>query len=170
MFNGLKLKKGLLTVIIATTAIVGGATTAFAGITTPSSILNAELKTANNYAWLADADPSYNCLAYALGNTSSWIWPWGSSNPTSSQVDTYLSGKGYSISRAFSSTTKGDYEIVSYGTSSNITHFSKVGAARVGSTEYSNAKWGQAERLQHLGWDPYTVNGTYGAAVRKYAP
>lgn len=168
IFKSIKVKKGLISVIIATTAIVGGATTAFAGITTSASILNAELKTAGNYAWLANATPNYNCLAYALGNHSSWVWPW-SGNPTSSQVDTYLSGQGYTISSAYGSSTPGDYAIVSYGTSSSINHFSKVGTDRVGSSNYSNAKWGSAERLQSLGWDPYTVDGTYGAAYRQYA-
>lgn len=32
----------------------------------------------------------YNCLSYALGITTSWTWPWGGSNPTPSQVNSYL--------------------------------------------------------------------------------
>ncbi|WP_446686407.1 hypothetical protein [Paenibacillus eucommiae] len=29
-------------------------------------------------------------MAYALQDYSGWIWPWGMSNPTSSQMDTYF--------------------------------------------------------------------------------
>lgn len=160
-----KLKKGIVLSIVAATAIVGGASSAFAGITTPASVLNSMLKTSGNYAWLGDATPNYNCLAYAIGNYSSWVWPWAPDNPSNSQVDTYLSSKGFKKSADINSTDVAAYEIISYGTSSsNITHFSRVAAGG-----YSNAKWGQRELLQSYGWDPYKSTSEYGDARRKYA-
>lgn len=80
----------------------------------------------------------------------------GYSNPSSSQVDTYLSGKGYSKSGNWA-------QIVSYGWSSNITHFSKVTG-----TEWSRAKWGSLERFNHNSWDPYYHNSVYGPQVQIY--
>ncbi|MEC0208684.1 hypothetical protein P4H70_06950, partial [Paenibacillus ehimensis] len=159
-----KFKKNLVLSVVAATAIVGGASSALAGITTPAYVFNDNLKQSGNYAWLGDATPQYNCLAYALGNYSNWVWPWGSNNPSNSQVDTYLSNQGYKKSAAMNSTDVAAYEIISYGTSdSSITHF-----ARVAAYGYSNAKWGQLELLQHDGWDPYKSNGSYGDARRKY--
>ncbi|MFC4770326.1 DUF7689 domain-containing protein [Effusibacillus consociatus] len=163
----LKSRKALIATTIAA-AIVAGSSTALAGITTPASTLNSNLKVAYNYAWLGDATSQYNCLAYALGNYSSWVWPWGSSNPTSSQVDTYLYNKGYKYGQGMDSQNVAFYEIISYGTSSSIGHFGRF-ADTVNGTTYSNAKWGQLELLQHQGWSPYTSNGVYGDAYRKYA-
>ncbi|WP_205516635.1 hypothetical protein [Paenibacillus sp. SYP-B3998] len=168
----MKTKRKLITSVIAITAVVAGSSAALAGITTNGAFLSSRLQTGGNYAWLADASTTYNCLAYAKGDTSLWDWPWGSANPNSTQVDTYLGYSGFT-SVAFSSNQTGT-KIISYGlTSSSIGHFAKVADAN-----YVNAKWGTLELLQHLGWNPYSSsssNGTYltgtfyGEAQRKYA-
>lgn len=158
------MKKKVLPAVVALTAIIAGSSSALADydsskFSQPKSTYDAVVKTANNYYYLAAATPSYNCLAYALDDYSNWIWPWGSSNPTSSQVDTYLSGKGYTTTNTGSSS---DTKIISYGTSSSIAHFGKPS-----DNNFVNSKWGQLERLQSLNWDPYSST-YYGARVKDY--
>ena len=103
----------------------------------------------------AAATSSYNCLGYATGSMT-WEWPWGSTNPTYSQVDSYLSSLGYSTSGSWES-------IIAYGSLSGITHFSKVTG-----TSWCRAKWGSLERFNHNSWDPYYANSVYGPQVRIY--
>ncbi|EFM09647.1 conserved hypothetical protein [Paenibacillus curdlanolyticus YK9] len=155
-------RKRILPTAVAITAVVAGSATAYAGydaglFSQPQSTYEAAVKTSGNYYYLAAASSSYNSLAYALGDTSNWVWPWGSSNPTSAQVDTYLSGRGYTTT-----TTASEVKIISYGTSSSIGHFGKPS-----DVNYVNAKWGQLERLQSLNWDPYNTS-SYGAKVKTY--
>lgn len=162
MINKKLKSKRIVTVALAVTTFAAGSTTALAGITTSKATLDAIVTTPGNYAWLGDATTQYNCLAYALLNYGSWVWPW-SGNPTSSQVDTYLNGQGFPVARAMDSYDVAAYDIISYGSSSSITHFS-----RIADINYSNAKWGSLERLQSLGWSPYKST-PYGPAVKKYA-
>ncbi|MCP4215647.1 MAG: hypothetical protein GY765_13415, partial [bacterium] len=105
--NGAKrLRKGLLAGIFVLLLIVG------------VSGLQAQLCMStsfyNNLSWTwsyaGPCSSTYNCLSYSLGITSSWTWPWGYSNPTDSQVTSYLSGRGYY-------TTGDSAKIISYGTS-----------------------------------------------------
>ncbi|MBP2002249.1 hypothetical protein J2Z69_003321 [Paenibacillus shirakamiensis] len=157
----IKAKKWIITTTLSISAIVGGAASAEA-LSQATSVYDSIVITPGNYAYLADATSSYNCLAYALGNTSVWEWPWGASNPNVTQVSNYMTTKGKSTYSLSEPATTG--MIISYGTSeSNITHFSKVADAN-----YSNAKWGQLERLQSLGHNPYKGAGPYGYAIRKY--
>lgn len=103
---------------------------------------------------------TYNCLAYALGYTDRWIWPWGSSNPTESEVDDYMGFRGYSNAPwgTFYSP-----EIVSYGTSAEIVHFSKA------FNYYSIAKWGSLELMRSESWNPYNPQPEgYGFPVKLY--
>ncbi|MFZ5354509.1 MAG: DUF7689 domain-containing protein [Bacillota bacterium] len=44
----------------------------------------------------APFDLSYNCLAYALGVTNMWIWPFDA-YPTSSEVTLYMNRRGYTV-------------------------------------------------------------------------
>ena len=103
---------------------------------------------------------TYNCLAYALGHTDRWIWPWGSSNPTDSEVDNYMAYLGYSNASWGTPYTP---EIVSYGTSSEVVHFSKA------FTVYSIAKWGSLELMKSYSWNPYNPQPDgYGFPVKLY--
>jgi hypothetical protein len=38
----------------------------------------------------------YNCLAWTLGITTSWVWPWGSRIPTKLEFDDFYRSQGYS--------------------------------------------------------------------------
>lgn len=156
-----KTKKWLITMSISVVAIIGGATSAQALIA-PNSFYDSIVITPGNYQELGPATNNYNCLAYALGNTSRWEWPWGSQNPTASQVNSYMKTKGKNTYSLSEPATVG--MIISYGTSSSsITHFSKVMGPN-----YSNAKWGKYELLQSLGHNPYKPVGPYGYAISKY--
>src|SRR5262249_8898107 len=41
------------------------------------------------------ATTRYNCLAWALGITTSWIWPWTTATVTKTQFDAFYLGEGY---------------------------------------------------------------------------
>jgi hypothetical protein len=107
------------------------------------------------WTYNASATTSYNCLGYATGSMT-WEWAWGSSNPTVSQVNTYLAGKGYSTSGSSA-------YILAYGPSTNVTHFSKVTASST-----CRAKWGSLERFDHGSWSPYYSSSVYGSLKQKY--
>lgn len=122
----------------------------------------------NSISWTweynAPATDSYNCLGYATGSMD-YEWPWGASNPTSAQVDSYFNdGIWYNYtSHPYGSPYQP--KIISYGSSSSIKHFSKV---PVGASGYCIAKWGPAERFKHYSWSPYYSSSVYGSAVRIY--
>ena len=42
-----------------------------------------------------EATRRYNCLAWTLGITSSWVWPWGSRNTTKTEFDAFYRGYGF---------------------------------------------------------------------------
>jgi hypothetical protein len=101
---------------------------------------------------------TYNCLAYALGITYSWVWPWGEDCPTLSQLNTYMESQGYVSVEQYQSNC-----IVAYGFSrSEITHFSKVVAGTV------TAKCGAWELMEHNEYDAYFANGGYGSPQAFY--
>ncbi|MGE5342627.1 MAG: hypothetical protein ACM3SY_14225 [Candidatus Omnitrophota bacterium] len=108
------------------------------------------------WSYAGPCSSQYNCLSYALGITSSWIWPWGGC-PTSSQVDTYLATQGYY--------TTGDFpKIISYGSSSScIVHFGKVTSSTT-----ITAKWGSLNLLNHGSWNPYYSGSCYGSMQSVY--
>jgi hypothetical protein len=136
----------------------------FAGSVSAAAITQAQTSyddVAYNYTVIGPATRTYNCLAYALGITSYWVWPWNSETATQSQVDTYLSQMGYSGSPfGYVYSIPG---IISYGPGPNsINHFARATAAYV-----AKAKWGEAELMQ-TSWDPYKPTGPYGPAQRYY--
>lgn len=131
------------------------------GSSTSSYIYVSELDSAGNNSiassWTIKntSNVNYNCLAFALGNTSTWEWQWGASNPTVSQVNTFMTGKGYVTA------TSSDAKIIAYGSTSNVTHFSKkTGASTI------DAKWGQLEVMTSTSLSPYT--SVYGPAIAYY--
>jgi hypothetical protein len=44
---------------------------------------------------LGEQTRTYNCLAWALGITNAWVWPWGGRLATPAEMTTYLRGRGY---------------------------------------------------------------------------
>lgn len=47
-----------------------------------------------------EATPRYNCLAWTLGISTSWIWPWAQRNPTKAEFDTLYQGCGFASSNS----------------------------------------------------------------------
>lgn len=43
-----------------------------------------------------DATPRYNCLAWTLGFTNRWIWPWATAHPTKVEFDAFYHSQGFS--------------------------------------------------------------------------
>ncbi|KTD85786.1 DUF7689 domain-containing protein [Paenibacillus etheri] len=136
----MKFKKHIATGLVAVAVFCAGGMTAFAGYQSnfyaPQSSYDAMVKTPGNYNYLAAATNNYNCLAYALGDTSQWVWPWGGSNPTLQQANSYMTSQMYNPYPYSSGAS--NVKIIAYGTSTNsVTHFAKAEG-----TNYSNAKWG----------------------------
>ena len=112
---------------------------------------------ANNWTKYSDYTSTYNCLAYAILDPDHWEWPWGASNPTYSQVTTYMTNKGYS-------TIYGPPwlpDIIAYGSTSNVTHFS---IGNISTSHPSRAKWGSLEVMTSNSMDPY-YSSSYGPVV-----
>ena len=111
-----------------------------------------------NFKKIGNHTDSYNCLAYALGNTSSWIWPWGEDCPDVPHLTSYMGRLGYVPVTTYQSDC-----VVAYGpSSSTITHFSKSVSGTV------TAKCGQLELMQHSGYNAYFANGGYGTPQAYY--
>lgn len=110
---------------------------------------------ANNWTYYKRGYADYNCLAYALGDTSRWIWPWGSSNPSTDTVKTYLKNLDYTVTST-SGSSKKKLRMVVYSLNGGVTHFS-----RTTSNTTCRAKWGACELFSHSNLDPYT-NNVYG--------
>jgi hypothetical protein len=103
---------------------------------------------------LGEATPRYNCLAWALGITSSWVWPWGGRNATDSEMTSFLRRYGLVPSSSGSRLT--------YGMSwSSIGHICR----------YSGSTWGWTSKVGRYllithGRD--ALVGAYGTRRRFY--
>lgn len=157
LLSKMKLKRKLATLILTLAAI--------ATIASPASALVYPTSYYDNIAWTweynAPNTTTYNCLAYALGYTDRWVWAWGANNPTSSEVDSYMS-YWYGYQNAWWGTPYMP-QIISYGSSSAVVHFSKAFSGN-----YSIAKWGSLERMKSYSWNPYNAGGGYGPPVKIY--
>jgi hypothetical protein len=125
---------------------------------------------AYDWTFYSTGNVEYNCLSYALGNTKTWTWPWGTNNPKLSDVKTYLSSQGYSVcyERDFIGPLQ-PQKITCYGTTTNITHFAKfVNTNNSGWTGTIRAKWGHAEIFTHSNPNPYKP-AVYGSLVALFS-
>ena len=160
-------KKILISLCLALIAVTVLSSVAYA--LTPSQTTTTAQRNwiAKNWTYYARGYYENNCLAYALGNTTSWIWPWGSSNPTLAQAESYMRGLGYSCYERW---VYGPYEpcqVACYGWTSNITHFSKItsgGYCWQDGCGTCRAKWGHCEIFNHSNIDCYT-NNVYGPEI-----
>lgn len=111
----------------------------------------------SSWSYAGPCDDNYNCLAFAIGITDHWVWPWGGANPFEYQVTDYLATKGYY-------TTGTNPKVISYSPNGiYIVHFSHV------TTIYScKAKCGKAQLLDHYSWAPYYPNSVYGSQHTVY--
>lgn len=122
---------------------------------------------AKNWNYLERGYKEYNCLAWSLGITDDWVWPWGSENPSVSKVITYMIGKGYVAVDSNISCS-----IYAYGTSNAVTHFAR-GRGDGPLAVPIDAKWGACELFSHTTTDPYYTiaeGGSYGKLVKGFRP
>ncbi len=106
-----------------------------------------------------NATPRYNCLAWTLGITTSWIWPWGSANPTKSEFDDFYQTQGF-IPSAFG-------PIAVFGISLlEMTHGAVSGPKHGARWESKCGTW---LRIQH-GLAEMEGGRTYGNVLGFYSP
>ncbi|TGE35016.1 hypothetical protein E4K67_27570 [Desulfosporosinus fructosivorans] len=154
----MNVKKNLAIVILSLMTVATVATPASA-LVKPNSFYDAVAWT---WEYNAPATSTYNCLAYALGYTDRWMWAWGASNPTSSQVNYYMDLVGGYRNVGYGTPINNPL-IISYGSSSAVVHFSKVTGSGI-----TTAKWGELERMKSYSLNPYNPGGGYGPAVTTY--
>lgn len=161
-------KKSIISIIVSLVIALSSVIVVCAtpSLTTSTSERNS---IANNWTYYSQGIFENNCLAYSMGNTTQWIWPWGEVNPTLSQARSYMSTLGYSSYDKNHIGPTLTCQIMAYGWDSSITHFSRITSDTSGS--FSNgqciAKWGHAEIFSHSTLDPYT-NVLYGPSICKF--
>lgn len=123
---------------------------------TPSQISSNALRNQIAWQWSYYTRGYYenNCLAYALGSNTQWIWPWGS-RANLNDATRYLTSVGYNCSYIPGATPR----ITIYAKNGEVQHF-----ARVIGPSSTRAKWGHYEVFSHNTYDPYT-NVLYGSWV-----
>ncbi len=108
---------------------------------------------------IVSAEPTreYNCLAWTVGITTSWLWPWGSRNATKAEFDAFYRSYGFS--------PNADGTISAFGTSlTEMTHGAVSGPGHGARWESKAGEW---LRIQHglsemEGGTPYgDVRGFY---------
>jgi hypothetical protein len=104
---------------------------------------------------LGNATPVYNCLAWALGRTDRWIWPWGGSLPSLATFTSYLRQFGYATGTPAAAAVYGNAAWGSYA----IAH---IGRHWVGAP---SSKLGRYLLIHHT-WAGLNY-GAYGA-LRQY--
>ena len=118
---------------------------------------------AKNWKYYQRGYQDYNCLAYALGNTRSWVWPWGSS-PSVQTVKNWLSKIGYANAGANTQGPFYKFTIYVYEKNGVVTHFArttKINGSSLGGNNRCAAKWGSCELFTHTNSNPYVKNGPY---------
>lgn len=122
---------------------------------------------AKNWTFIDQGYYECNCLAWAVGITTAWLWPWGEDNPTLAEVDTYLTAHGYTAADY-----PEGYNIYAYGTANSICHFGK-GRGYGPLAIAMESKWGHCELFGHPDCNPfYTIaeGGLYGKLQAYYCP
>ncbi|MHB8761182.1 MAG: DUF7689 domain-containing protein [Coriobacteriia bacterium] len=133
----------------------------------PSTVTSTAQRNHVAYSWSYHTRGYYenNCLAFALGNTTAWIWPWGAANPTVSQVSSYLSRYLFSYVGPNAAGPLKTRRIYCYGSTSRVTHFARNTTATSSiRTDAIRAKWGGCEVFNHRHANPYTPT-IYGPLV-----
>lgn len=154
------IKKGLKIVIpffLSIVLILGSFVTGQKGLAATSTKAQRNY-IANNWILWGQGDDRYNCLAYALGITDRWVWPW-LNNPSKKTVKKYLENKGYVVSTSaslLSNISDNRRKIVAYSNGDGITHFARAYTAKT-----IVAKWGSLEVFYGNKYASYT-NNVYG--------
>jgi len=105
-----------------------------------------------------EATNRYNCLAWTLGITTSWVWPWGSRNATKSEFD--------ALYRSYGFNPAGSGSIAGFGLNLNsMTHGSITGPGHGPRWESKCGAW---LRIQH-GLGELEGGSQYGNVLGFYA-
>ncbi|HEX3043868.1 MAG TPA: LamG-like jellyroll fold domain-containing protein [Bacillota bacterium] len=99
----------------------------------------------------------YNCLAYAVGNTKNWEWPWGAGTPNYTQLSTYMKDHGYPTA----STSVMPFTRVIYYSGNHFTRVLTWDAN--GNPLKVISKWGGLEVIESGNYDPF--KSVYGKAT-----
>ena len=92
---------------------------------------------------LADANPTYNCLAWALGITDRWVWPWGTRQPLVAEFSQWLALHGYVVGTPAAAIAYGPlFEVGHIGRYYDIYPTSKLGAGLLISHTWGGLEWG----------------------------
>jgi len=103
-----------------------------------------------------EAKTVYNCLAWTLGITNAWVWPWGSREATKDELDEFYAQHGFNPS------TSGEIA----GLGPNPDKYGHVSISGDGHGPRWESKAGSWLRIQHgLG---EMEGGTYGDVHRFY--
>jgi hypothetical protein len=104
-----------------------------------------------------EATNRYNCLAWTLGITMNWVWPWGSRMPTKPEFDDFYRSHGSNPASAGT--------IAAYGLDPNLmTHASITGPGHGPRWESKAGAW---LRIQH-GLDEMEGGSLYGDVLGFY--
>ena len=104
-----------------------------------------------------EATPRYNCLAWTLGITSHWVWPWGGREPTKVEFDKFYRKHGFYPSSGGT--------VSAFGASANVMKHGSISGEGHGSRWES--KCGSWLRIQHgLG---EMEGGGYGKVIGFYS-
>ena len=99
-----------------------------------------------------NATPTYNCLAWVLGITNSWVWPWGNRNASKREMDAFMRVRGYAPSPAG--------QIAAYGPYGAVGHVARVSGGAF------QSKLGSYLRITHGLWG--LTGGVYGGYAGSY--
>lgn len=164
--NKMKNKKKISLVLCIIMALtIAFPTSAFA--LSPSEVSSNQIRNIISNSWTYKQRGYYenNCLAWALGSSTGFVWPWGEKYPTLSQVNTFLSSQGYKNTGNQNMSQK----IYAFGTTSKVTHFSKgLGLGPLATP--MDAKWGHYEVFSHQSSNPYNsiASGSYGSRIASF--
>jgi hypothetical protein len=121
------------------------------------------------FKYLSSWSANYNCLAYALGITNQYIWPWETETPLASEVSTFFTynanydDRGIKTAKYYTGHTYTQYastangRIAFYTTNGRANHFSVIDGIGC------KAKMGQLERVSHDMLDAYYSYSSYGS-------
>jgi len=124
-----------------------------------------EIFGSNFHKVIGPATDEYNCLAYSLGVTDEWIWPWGTLDAGLADVDNYLGNYMYERTYTHSDANK----IVAYynPNSSLVGHFGKIITnGRTWDWGITRAKLGENELVETSKHECYVT--MYGNIAAKY--
>ncbi len=111
----------------------------------------------NNAVVTGEETRQYNCLAWTLGITNAWVWPWGGRNATKAEFNTLYRNYG------FSPASSG--EVAAFGLSLNsMTHGSISGTGHGPRWESKCGAW---LRIQH-GLGELEGGSVYGNVISFY--